>query len=158
MSNKKPDKDVNPAPHLFLPQPASQAYESSLRALLSEGSGQPYHALHSLQEAQQDPIGVVILEGDEGGRIYVVPPARLVQCSHETLQQLLYDIDALDWNDPRMTHLCYERQPVGAAIAGGCGGGLVTDGIWVHERLEDVAESICNVNSGIQPHLNRNSP
>lgn len=157
MSNEKHDKDVNPAPRLFLPQGASQDHESPLRALLSEGSGQPYHALHSLEEARADPEGVAILEGDDGGTIYVVTPARLIQCSSEILQQLLHDIDALDWDDPSMAHLCYERQPVGARVAGGCGGGLVTEGIWVHERLQSVAEPIRRVIIGIQPRLSGNA-
>lgn len=154
---KKHDKDLDPALRLFLPQGASQKHESPLRALMSEASGQTYQALHSLEEAQLDPNGVVIFEGDDGGTIYVTTPARLVQCSTETLQQLLYDIDALDWDDPRMAHLCYERQPVGATIAGGCGGGLVTNTIWVHERLNEVAESIRHVITGIQPHLSGSS-
>ena len=35
-----------------------------------------------------------------------------------------------------MAGLFYERAPTGASIAGGTGGGILTDGVWLHPELE----------------------
>ena len=108
--------------------------------MLSVAHGVPYEPLHSLDEAREVPDGVVVLEGDNGGQIYVVCPASLVRCSDASLKQLLDDLDVIAWppdGDPRGTGLSYERHTVGEGIAGGMGGGLVTDGVWIHEEFED---------------------
>lgn len=113
---------------------------SPLRSLIGEATSTGYTSFDSLAHARRDPHGVVILEGDDGGQIYVVAPVRLVRCSEEFLEQLLVDLDEICWpgNDPGMRHLVYERLPEGAAVAGGMGGGEVSRGIWVHPRLEEI--------------------
>jgi hypothetical protein len=50
-----------------------------------------------LSEAKADPEGVVILEGDYGGQIYVVVQAEQVLCSQKTLSWLLHDLDRISW-------------------------------------------------------------
>ena len=63
--------------------------------------------------------------------------ASLVKCSEEILGQLLRDLDDIAWpeNDPEMAKIFYERHPVGAGIAGGMGGALVTEDIWIHDEF-----------------------
>lgn len=119
---------------------AEGPHSSPLRSLMGEATGAGYTSFASLPDAQHDPQGVVILEGDEGGQIYVVAPARLVACTEEVLAQLLVDLDEICWpgNDPGMRHLVYERVPEGEYVAGGMGGGEVTGGIWIHPRIEDI--------------------
>jgi len=112
-------------------------HESPLRRMIADARGTPYHGLTSLQEAQAHPDGVVILEGDDGGQISLTCPSSQVRCSEATLQQLLKDIDAREWNDLSGARLFYERMPVSATVAGGMGGGKVTDGVWVHDRLAE---------------------
>lgn len=110
-------------------------HESALRRMYAESRSQPYRALRTLEEAKAYTDGVVILEGDDGGQIYVVAPTSLVKCSEQDLQQLLKDMDALEWNDPSMVHIYYERHPIGSKVPGGMGGAVVTRGIWIHKNF-----------------------
>lgn len=57
----------------------------------------PFVPLPSLADARDVPDGVVILEGDYGGQIYVVAPAARVACSEGALQLLLRDLDDIAW-------------------------------------------------------------
>ena len=123
-------------------------HESGLRRLMADAAGQPYHAFSSLADAQRDPDGVVIFEGDDGGQIYVVAPARAVQCPEETLRQLLLDLDALAWQDPSMAHLVYERHQPGDVVPGGKGGGQVEDRLWVHPEFSRWEADISAVLTG----------
>jgi hypothetical protein len=75
------------------------------------------------------------MEGDDGGQIYVTVPARLVACSERQLHELVVDIDAHVWGQPEMTRVVYERLHAGDVVAGGMGGGLVGEDVWVHPRL-----------------------
>jgi hypothetical protein len=68
-------------------------HESGVRRLVSDAHGIPYHSLRSFEEAKSSSDGVVILEGDDGGQIYVVCPASLVKCSEEALNNLLRDLN-----------------------------------------------------------------
>ena len=126
---------------------ATDERKSPLRDLIAEAHGVDYRAFASLLDAQRDPNGVVVLEGDDGGQIYVVVRAAAVRCSEEVLVQLLRDIDAREWpgNPPDMAHLCYEARPLGAPIAGGMGGGHVAESAWVHPRLKPLEIGICAV-------------
>lgn len=124
-------------------------HESGLRSMHAESHGQPYQALHTLEEAKSFPEGVVILEGDEGGQIYVVVPAVMVKCDISTLEQLLEDLDAIAWpeNDPDMRHIFYERHPIGSGVPGGMGGAVSTGTLWIHEgfrklRLDSAIQEI----------------
>lgn len=36
-----------------------------------------------------------------------------------------------------MARIFYERLPIGSAVPGGTGGGRVTEGVWLHPRLEE---------------------
>ena len=124
------------------------AHESGVRRMIADSDGSSYRAFLSLAEAKAAPDGVVVFEADDGGQIYLVVPARHVHCSEDLLWQLLVDIDARVWNDLSMARVFFEAQPVGSEIAGGMGGGLVADGLWVHPRLVSLHDSISAVLSG----------
>jgi hypothetical protein len=97
---------------------------------------------------------VVVLEGDHGGQVYVVAPAREVRCSEEALIQLLADIDGGEWNDEDGARVYYERHALGAGISGGTGGGVVSAEIWVHPKLTVPATSVLEVLRGERTRLN----
>ncbi len=103
--------------------------------MVAVAQGSKYVAYRSLNEARADADGVVVFEGDYGGQIYLVARASTVSCSEEVLQQLLSDLDVHAWSEPNGARLYYESLPVGATVAGGMGGGVVTTDVWVHERL-----------------------
>src|SRR5258705_3195629 len=110
-------------------------HESGVRRMMSDASGAPYVAFKSLEMARRDPDGVVVLEGDYGGQIYVVAMVAPIRCSEETLADLLSDLDYHAWRDPSGAGMFFERHAVGERIAGGMGGGVVTDPVWVHPKL-----------------------
>jgi hypothetical protein len=106
----------------------------------------------SLAEARRAPGAVVILEGDWGGQIYLTAQARHLSCSHEALVQLLADLDSVAWESNRGegTDLRFEERAVGSVILGGMGGGVVVDGVWMHEQFEELglAPTVLQVLSG----------
>jgi hypothetical protein len=90
-----------------------------------------------LSEAKADPEGVVILEGDYGGQIYVVVQAEQVLCSQKTLSWLLHDVDRISWpgSYDDSARIVFERVAAGAPVAGGMGGGIATRDAWIHPEL-----------------------
>jgi hypothetical protein len=125
-------------------------HASALRTLMASGLGVPYHSHSSLVEVKRDPRGVVILEADEGGQILVVARARKVVCDEPTLTRLLRDLDQHSWpgNEPDMSRHVYESVPSGVGIPGGMGGGMATDGIWVHLVEDGLEPAIVDVLQG----------
>jgi hypothetical protein len=111
-------------------------HESAVRRMMAEAEGGRYEAITSLDEAKASADAAVVMEGDYGGSIYLTCPARLVHCDEPTLRQLLRDLDEHDWSNPEGVGLYYEVAPVGSGIAGGSGGGVVTEGLWLHPDLE----------------------
>jgi hypothetical protein len=114
----------------------SSASRSPLRSLMVEASGGAYTALETFAAACEQPSSIVIFEGDDGGTIYLTIPVREVACGEPALRQLLLDIDTMCWSDHSMASTVYEIVSVGAIVAGGMGGGQVTDGLWLHPRVE----------------------
>ena len=123
---------------LLIPEVVPE-YESPARRMFADAHGEDYEALRSLEEARAVPDGVVVLEGDWGGQIYVVSPVSAVACDDTTLRRLLKDIDAIAWtvNEGEGASVSFERQARGAVIPGGMGGGLVRRDPWVHPKLEE---------------------
>ena len=138
MSNKKSKPEA-----AFLPE-----HESAVRRLISDATGVGYDAFPSLAEARKFTDAVVVMEGDEGGQIYVVAPVEHVRCSEAVLRALLSEIDATQWNDLERAGMYFERLPVGSVVSGGMGGGAVLLGVWVHERLEPYRSAIVGVLAG----------
>jgi hypothetical protein len=93
--------------------------------------------LRSLAEARAVPDGVVILEGDWGGQIYVVAPAARVACDEAALERLLRELDAIAWpeNDLGGASVRYQRLRKGDSVPGGMGGGEVREEVWIHPEL-----------------------
>lgn len=123
-------------------------HESGLRRMIADAAGVPYVALRSLEDARQAPDGVVILEGDDGGQIYAVVRAVAVNCPEPTLQLLLHDLDLHAWKDLASARIFYERWPLGSTIAGGMGGGTVTETLWLHPDLRDLESQVAGVLRG----------
>lgn len=122
-------------------------HESAVRRLVADAHGDEYVALESLAEARQVEDAAVVMEGDYGGSIYLTCPVGLVVCDEESLRELLIDLDKLDWDNPGGTGLYFEVAPPGTGIAGGSGGGIVTDSLWLHpdlerQRIRDQVESV----------------
>jgi hypothetical protein len=134
---------------LFSPK-TSPAEERPLASFLAEASGNSYQPLSTLVEAKKYNDGILILQGDDGGQIYVVARAADVKCSVETLKQLLIDLDEIAWpgNDANSRRIYYERRPIGSGIAGGMGGGFVSATPWIHEKLAKLVLSILAVLRG----------
>jgi hypothetical protein len=106
----------------------------SIRSFMARG--QLFRSYRNLDEAIAQG-GTVVLEGDDGGEIYFTCPATVVKCGEEGLQTLLLYLDSLEWRDPDMAHIWYEKHPTGTAVSGGMGGGIVTEGIWIHPRFAE---------------------
>jgi hypothetical protein len=121
---------------LFLPVKIDD-HERPLGRMMADAGQCTYLPLRSLEDARALPDGFVVLQGDDGGQIYVVCRASQVSCSMEALETLLRDLDEIAWpgNDPDMRRVFYERLPEGAGVAGGMGGGLVTNEPWVHKMF-----------------------
>jgi hypothetical protein len=111
------------------------SHERPLGRIFAAAHGGRYMPLRSLEEAKSVDDGVVILQGDDGGQIYVVARGVDVLCSESDLQALLRELDEMSWRDASMRHIYYERLPVGAGVPGGMGGGMVEDTPWVHKEF-----------------------
>ena len=113
-------------------------HESAVRRMIADAHGGGYNAVRSLDEAKATPGAAIVMEGDYGGSIYLTCPAHLVHCGERTLRQLLDDLDEHEWGegDPEGAGLYYEVAPVGSGIAGGSGGGVVANTVWLHPDLE----------------------
>ena len=105
--------------------------------MIADAHGAGYEAVESLPEARARKDFAVVMQPDDGGSIYLTCPAVAIRCDEATLERLLADLDARYWNERDSARLFYERLPVGSRVAGGTGGGLVTEGVWLHPRLEE---------------------
>ena len=136
-------------PRVFSPE-ALPGWERPLAAFQSETSGAAYQPLSTLAEAKKHTDGIVILQGDDGGQIYVVARAIDVKCSTEALERLLVDLDEIAWpgNDPNSRCIYYERRALGSAIVGGMGGGSFSETPWIHKSFAKLAPTILAVLRG----------
>ena len=116
-------------------------HESPLRRMIADSAATGYQAFASLDAARRSPGAFVILEGDDGGQIYVVAPVERVACAESTLHSLLHDIDSCEWNAPDMARLVFERHQPGDGIPGGMGGAAADPNVWTHPQLS-VARAI----------------
>ena len=121
---------------------------SPVRFINEEG----YVFFTSLEEARKHRNAVVIFEGDTGGQIYLTAPVKDIHCSVPELESLLKDIDGFGWGDGEMY---FEIRNTGEGVAGGMGGGIVTDGVWLHPNFMtndfatfEISKRVNNVISG----------
>jgi hypothetical protein len=138
-------------------------HHSGVRHMWAQAHGEPYEALVNLSDARKYSDSVLIMEADSGGQILLTCPVRYVLASEETLLQLLCDLETITWGggglakslEPYDADLCYEVLQVGAGVAGGMGGGLVVDGLWLHKELCDrgLKDQIAAILTGQQVRL-----
>ncbi len=135
--------------------PEIPKHESPLRRMMADAHGTPFHPLRTLDDAREHDDGVAILEGDWGGQIYAVIPARMIRCSADTLKRLLLDLDSEAWscNENEGASIYYERKPAGMGVAGGMGGGASTGELWVHPEFEAIVDQIRRVIVGEQESI-----
>ena len=109
-----------------------------------------------LAQAKADPNGVIYFEGDYGGQIYLSALANEINCTEECLYQLLTDIENLPggWGDMEGSSITFASVAyVPSVILGGMGGGMITNGIWVHGDLGRVENEIKEVLRGQRERL-----
>jgi hypothetical protein len=108
--------------------------EHDVRAFLADVHRAEFVSFPSLATARSDPDAALVLSGDYGGTIFLTAPVRLVGCDQDSLDTLVSDLDAVTWmsGDLTIATVAFERRPVGTGVPGGDGGGVVTDGVWVH--------------------------
>lgn len=128
-------------------------HESPLRRMVSNTDGSKYSAMKTLDDAKKESNAYVIMDGDDGGQIYLVCPVERVNCTYEALNILLHDLDALAWNDESMAGLYYEVHEPGEVISGGMGGGRAETELWIHERLDHLKAKIKSVIEGTSKRL-----
>lgn len=109
--------------------------QSPVRFIMSETSGVDFQPLAGFEAALKDPDGVAVFEGDYGGQIMMTLRMRGVKCNQHALDLLLHDLNTIAWGGAEGSYVYYERMPVGSGVAGGMGGGVVTDGVWLHARF-----------------------
>lgn len=128
-------------------------HHSPVRSIWAEGHDLPYHAFTSLEEAWRNADAAVVMEGDDGGQIYLTCPVACLRCNHDTLTALLEDLNSLAWGDGE--GLYYEVLPPGSAVGGGMGGGLVLDHVWLHQDFQEMwlRAEVEQVIAGMRPRL-----
>ncbi len=131
-----------------------QNHESSLRKMVSNSHGTKYEALSNLEEARKVNSAYLIMEGDDGGQIYLVVPAKIIRCDHKVLETLLKDLDDRKWKDISMAGLYFEIHEPNTIIGGGMGGGVAENGLWVHKNFAEIKDKIQNVIEGLIPSIN----
>jgi len=134
-----------------------EPYESATRKMMAHALANEYLAYPSLGAAREDEDAVLILEAARGEQIFLTCNVRLVACSEATLVQLLGDLDRVAWSggDPDDARVLYERHRPGTVLAGGTGGGRVTDGLWIHQQFErfGMIDQIRMVIAGTSPQV-----
>ncbi|MEK7554836.1 MAG: hypothetical protein AAB518_02540 [Patescibacteria group bacterium] len=117
-------------------------HESPLRKLFSKAHNQKFEPLEGFDEAKKYDDGYLIMEGDDGGQIYLSIPAKLITIPEVNCQKLLEAIDGAIWGDLEMARICYERIEINQGIVGGMGGGMATSSLWLHNNLEVARKEI----------------
>jgi hypothetical protein len=112
-------------------------HEDPMRSMLAESRGKPYRSYPTLSEARANNA-LVVLQGDDGGQIYLTCPAIKVKCSEIELKLLLRFLDDMAWRDPSMAAIYFEDVPQNSGVPGGMGGGRATGDIWLHPKLAEL--------------------
>ncbi|MGC5323878.1 hypothetical protein [Brevibacillus sp. SYSU BS000544] len=128
---------------------------SPVRHLINEAHNLEHRFIENYEQAIRIKNSVVILEGDWGGQIYLVCPMDLIKCDKESLENLLDDLDKIAWecNDGEGKGIYYEIREIGESVAGGMGGGVVSNTPWVHDEFEAIYEDIQKVIGGKRKRL-----
>jgi hypothetical protein len=108
-----------------------------LSHIMGMADGAAPTSLRSLREARMHDDAYVIIEGDEGGQIYVVAPVSRIFCGEAELHALRVELDALEWGGEESSAIFYERRPKNTGVPGGMGGGFAGEDIWIHPRIAE---------------------
>jgi len=137
-----------------------QAHESAVRAMIAAARGQPHISYRTLEEARGAGAAIVIIEGDYGGQIYLTAPIQYVGCTEARLPRLAKELELLCWRAGRGERVVFEPGLPGRRVAGGMGGGLVIDGVWVHEEIRQLglADVVTEVLAGKRDDLPDSDP
>lgn len=86
----------------------------------------------------------LIMEGDDGGQIFLTIPKEMIKCSETKLNQILIELDEYCWpnNDDDMRLIYYSEQKLGDIIPGGMGGGKATKSLWVHPNIKNLEKKL----------------
>jgi hypothetical protein len=130
---------------------------SPLRYILTVAGKDNLINIDGFKTAIETKNATLIMEGDWGGQIYLTCPAEYVKCKEENLLNLLVDLDDLAWGDQgeNSRKVLFEIRKPGEGISGGMGGGLVIDGLWVHEEFEDIKDEISEVIGGAKERIKK---
>jgi hypothetical protein len=106
-----------------------------------------FKSYSDLETAKSDPNAYVVMEGDWGGQIYLTCPVKYVICDEDMLRKILKKLDHMCWkcNGGDGAEIYYETWSQGEDVPGGMGGGLATDGLWIHPKIleeNDIAEEL----------------
>jgi hypothetical protein len=123
-------------------------HESGLRRMIADSKGMQYHAFQSFLEAKSSPDSIAVFEGDYGGQIYLVARVSRISCSEQVLVHLLSELDSLAWKDTQGAGLFFEEAEIGQSIPGGMGGGIVTEGTWIHSNLQQYSSKVEDILTG----------
>lgn len=114
-------------------------HERPVESLFARAEGRDYVAYKSLEEAGSDNHAIVIFVGDYGGQVYLTCPIARVKCSQESLSRLLYEMGLFSWGDGE--DMYFERARPDGFVAGGMGGGIVQDFVWIHKEFRNLLET-----------------
>lgn len=122
--------------------------QSPLRKMMSDAKGGEYVSIKNLEEAKKVKNSYLVMEGDDGGQIYITCPVELVKCEEKQLRELLESLDDLVWQDLSMTGLYYEIHEPDSIVSGGSGGGKAGDDLWIHSEFDNIKNKIKEVING----------
>ena len=105
-----------------------------MRLMLAESKGTAYVSYKTLRDAVNHEA-TLIMQGDDGGQIYLTYPSSKVRCSEQQLNELLKFVDSKCWKDIDSASLLYEAVQPGQGVPGGMGGGMVTGDLWLHPKI-----------------------
>jgi len=119
---------------------------SAVRFMVGQAKEQPYVSFPTIEDARKHPDAALVMEADYGGQILLTCPVSKVHCTESVLKQLLHDLGNITWGDGGLAKndaaddgnegYYFEALPVGSGVAGGMGGGVVLDDLWIHNELE----------------------
>lgn len=119
-----------------LPEDAS--HERPFEDLIAARLGYQYVAYRTMDEARTDDDAIVILQGDDGGQIYLTCPLNKVRCSQDCLSRLLREMGYFSWGAGE--EMFFERVRPDRFVSGGMGGGRVENDVWIHREFRNLFE------------------
>jgi len=117
-------------------------HDDPMKKIVATSHSKEYKSLKNLDQAKKTKNAYVVMQGDDGGQIYLVCPVIKVACGEADLRLLLETIDNAAWKDMSMAGLYYEIYQPNSKVTGGLGGGSATNDLWIHPNLEKMRPEI----------------